>query len=358
VLEPVSERLVPRYGHIESQSQQALSPDIREPVVQMVCFFRVYGFFSLQDPEGRWELGRHRRGFCQYVPYNYRDLDNHRFGGKTQRLVRHMPYGYPAGEDREHKKRFKGKEIAACLVLFLSICRPLSAQSSYDNDTLLWDSLDSERQWSINTAGSLGIDAEYKTEGRGSLSVVVKGSIPAMGLILKKSNTDLDVTFARNIILDIYNSGPPCNLAVAFKTDGLRESLPRRIESGLNRNVTFEISAKDFKAPFGDANIASEVMFVVYPADGALQPLFFDNVRIRKYGGLESPPINIIPALLEENVLETPSALSTESAAGLYSILSGMDSYDEYTVPEHMSFLIFGAGLAGFAFFRKKYFKK
>ncbi|MFA5093770.1 MAG: PEP-CTERM sorting domain-containing protein [Candidatus Omnitrophota bacterium] len=269
-----------------------------------------------------------------------------------------MPYGYPAGEDREHKKRFKGKEITACLVLFLSICRPLPAQSSYDNDTLLWDSLDSGRQWSINTTGNLGISGEHKTEGKGSLSVVVKGGVPARGLVLKKSNTDLDVTFARNIILDIYNSGPPCNLAVAFKTDGLRESLPRRIESGLNRNVTFEISTKDFKVPFGDANIASEVMFVVYPADGMLRPLFFDNIRIKKYGGLQSSPINITPALLEETLPETPSELSADTSAGLYSILSGASSDDEPTVPEHKSLLIFGAGLAGFAFFRKKYFKK
>ncbi len=266
-------------------------------------------------------------------------------------LARHMPRRMPAGK---YRKRSKGKEIAACLALFLSVCRSLPAQGSYNDDTLLWDSLDSGRQWSINTTGNLGISSEHKTEGQGSLSVVVKGSVPARGLVLKKSNTDLDVTFARNIILDVYNSGSPCNLAVAFNTDGLRESIPKRIESGLNRNVTFEISTKDFKVPFGDANIASEVMFVVYPSDGTLQPLFFDNIRIKKYGGLQSSPINITPALLEESPPETPSELSADTSAGLYSILSGASSDDEPTVPEHKSLLIFGAGLAGFAFLRKK----
>jgi hypothetical protein len=265
-----------------------------------------------------------------------------------------MPYGYPAGKDREDKKRFKGKEITACLVLFLSICRPLPAQSSYDNDTLLWDGLDSGHRWSINTTGDLGISTEYKTEGRGSLSVIVKGNVPVTGLVLKKSNTDLDVTFAKNIILDVYNSGEPCSLAVAFNTDGLRESIPKRIGSGLNRNVTFEISTKDFRVPFGDANIASEVMFVVYPAGGTLRTLFFDNVRIRKYGGLQSPPLNITPALLYETFQEGPLEMSTDSPAGLYSILSGISSYDESIVPEHMSLLVFSAGLAGFAFLRKK----
>ncbi|MFA6356002.1 MAG: hypothetical protein WCY23_02720 [Candidatus Omnitrophota bacterium] len=245
--------------------------------------------------------------------------------------------------------------LQACII------RPVFAQGVDDSvDTLLWDGLESKAHWSINTKGELGVGPEFKTEGQNCLSISSSNGIPANGLTIKKSNTDLDVTFAKNIILDIYNSGPPCDLAVAFKTDGIRESVPKRIESGLNKNVTFEISTKDFKVPFGDANIATDVMFVVYPKDSSVGQIYLDNIRIRKYGGLQSEPPGISPGYIAEPEVEpfTPAEAPEDAGTGgAYSILGG-SSGDNNLVPEHKTIAIFGAGLLGLAAFRRKHFKK
>lgn len=229
--------------------------------------------------------------------------------------------------------------------------------SDEDNDTLLWDGLESRQHWSINTIGDVGVSSDFSTEGKKSLSINVSNSIPANGVVIKKSNTDLDVTFAKKIILDIYNSGPPCDLAVAFYTDSVRESVPKRIESGLNKNVSFDITSRDFKMPFGAANIATDVMFVMYPKDSKVGPVYLDNIRIKKYGGLQSEPPGISPAFVAEPEVEsfTPAENSTDT--GGYSIAGG-SSADNNVVPEHKTAAIFGAGLLGLAAFRKKHFKK
>jgi hypothetical protein len=260
----------------------------------------------------------------------------------------------------ENGKEMPNRIVIFCImVLQVCIIRPVFAQDAYgSDDTLLWDGLESKQHWSINIKGEVGVGPEFKTEGQNCLSISSSNGIPANGLTIKKSNTDLDVTFAKNIILDIYNSGPPCDLAVAFKTDGIRESVPKRIESGLNRNVTFEISTKDFKVPFGDANIATDVMFIVYPKDSRVGQIYLDNIRIKKYGGLQSEPPSISPGYIAEPEVEpfTPAETYTDTG-GAYSILGG-SSGGNNVVPEHKTIAIFGAGLAGLAFFRRNHFKK
>ena len=256
--------------------------------------------------------------------------------------------------------------LLAYLFLFLVACQSGFCQEPLSNgDTLLWDGMENTGDWSLNTPGQIKISSDHKTEGQNSFQLDVRGNIPAHGIILKRNNADLDVTFAKKIFVDVYNSGPPCKLAVAFDTDGHRESISKQINSGLNKNVTFEVGSQDFKVPFGSANIASSVMFVIYPSDGSVGPIYFDNIRISKFGGLKSQPPGISPAL-EQEIATPPIEAAPAVDTGPYSILNGSSPggvpgnppTPPPPVTEHKTLVIFGVGLAGLAFCRKKSLKK
>jgi hypothetical protein len=133
--------------------------------------------------------------------------------------------------------------------------------------------------------------------------------------------------------------------------------VPKRIETGLNTNVSFDITSKDFKVPFGNANIATDVMFIIYPKDSRVGQVYLDNIRIKKYGGLQSEPPSISPGYFAEPEVEPFTPVETTDDTGSYSILGG-SSTDNNVVPEHKTAAIFGAGLIGLAAFRRKHFKK
>lgn len=249
--------------------------------------------------------------------------------------------------------------IGLFLSLFLALSPLVFAQGPFEGgDTLLWDGLETKGQWSINTKGEIGVSSDYKTEGQKSLMINVQADAPSHGIILKKSNTDLNVTFAKKVILDIYNSGPPCDLSLAFYTDGVRESLPKRIESGMNNNVVFEI-AKDFRVPFGQDNVAQSVMFIVYPAGESAGPIYFDNIRVNTYRGLQYEPPGISPAFFAGPAEELPAPEEVVDT-GPYSILNGSipNNNPPPPIPEHKTFILFGAGLVSLAFYGKKNLKK
>lgn len=240
------------------------------------------------------------------------------------------------------------------LLLFV-FSRCAFAQEASNGDTLLWDGLENSNNWSVNSGGNMNITPDYKTEGNSSLAVNVTGQSPSSGVILKKDGANLDVSFANKVIIDIYNGGPPCRMSLAFDTGNVHESVTKVLNSGLNKNVTFEISPKDFKASFDYDSVAKNVMFIIYPDDGSVGPVYFDNIRIKKYGGLkyEAPGISpMVEAAVETNIpVETPV-----DTGGPYSILAGQSpgGTDNAIVAEHKTVFIFGLGLAGLFFYRKK----
>lgn len=246
------------------------------------------------------------------------------------------------------------EQTALSITAYCALLLFVLSQSAYaqDGDVILWDGLESNNNWSMNTGGKMAVTADHKTEGNSSLAVNVNGEIPASGVIIRKTNANLNVSFANQVILDIYNSGDPCKIALAFETGNYHESVPKTLKSGLNKNVTFEISSRDFKAPFDYVTTANNVMFVVYPGDGSVDPVYLDNIRVKKYGGLTSVPPGISPAIQVAEAEETAVEAAPEYT-GAYSILNGSVP-NENTVPEHKTAVIFGLGLAGLLFYRKK----
>ena len=240
------------------------------------------------------------------------------------------------------------------LLLFVFSRCAFAQASSGSGDVILWDGLENNSDWSVNAAGKLTTTADHKTEGNGSMAVNVNGQIPANGVIISKANANLNVSFANQVILDIYNSGSPCQVALAFDTGNLHESVPKTLGSGWNKNVTFEISSKDFKAPFDYSGTAKSVMFIVYPGKDTVDPVYLDNIRIKKYGGLKSVPPGISPVALVLPVEPTPPDVAAPAYTGAYSILGGSVPGNNNPVPEHKTILLFGMGLVGLFFYRKK----
>lgn len=243
--------------------------------------------------------------------------------------------------------------ITYYLLLLFIFSQCAFAQEPLDNgDVLLWDGLENDRSWSINAGGNIALTPDHRTEGNSSLAVNFNGEIPAHGVILKKADTDLDVSFANKMILDIYNSGPPCQLALAFYTDGLHESVPKRLNSGLNKNITFEISPKDFKTSFNYDGVAKNVILIVYPTGNLEGTVYFDNIRIKKYSGLKYEPPGISPMLLVAEEYTPPEEPATYE--GPLSILNGSlpenPSPPPPVVREHKTILFVGIGLVGIIF--------
>lgn len=240
------------------------------------------------------------------------------------------------------------------LLLFV-FSRCAFAQESSNGDTLLWDGLENSNNWSVNSGGDITMTPDYKTEGNNSLAVNVSGQPPADGIILRKESANLDVSFANKIVLDIYNSGLPCQVSLAFDTGNVHESVTKVLNSGLNKNVTFEISPKDFKASFDYEGVAKNVMFIIYPNDGSVGPVYFDNIRIKKYGGLKYEAPNISPRIQAAVQTSIPEESPVDYGTG-YTILDGQEpeGSDIVIVAEHKTVFIFGLGLAGLLFYRKK----
>ena len=246
--------------------------------------------------------------------------------------------------------------MIACysLLLFVFGQCGFAQEASGGGDTLLWDGLEDNGGWSINTNGKTSVTPDHKTEGNSSLAVSVEGQIPAQGVVLTKKNADLHISFANKVILDVYNSGSPCKLALAFNSGSFHESVPKDLSSGLNKNVTFEISPADFKSSFGYESVAKEVMLIIYPGDNSVGPVYFDNIRIKKYGGLKYVPPGISSMYVPVAQESAPIEAAVDNG-GPYSIVSGLSAGDtNNTVSEHKTVFIFGLGLAGLYFYRKK----
>jgi hypothetical protein len=241
------------------------------------------------------------------------------------------------------------------LILFSSIIGgSLCAQEADDQtDLVVWDGMEHKSTWHADGKGKLALATEYVTEGRSSLQLSGKGPVT-----LTKENTYLDLSFAKKFVFDIYNSGAPCQIAVAIYAGQRYESIPKTLQNGLNKNVTFELNAKDFKFILTSENVAQAVEFVVYPQDDTVDPLYIDNVRVKKLGSLASLPPGISPAagaLIAEGF--TPVE-TTPVYTGAYSVGAFPHNPPPNVIPEPVTLFLLGTGAAGIILFKKKSLKR
>lgn len=220
----------------------------------------------------------------------------------------------------------------------------------------LWDDLESKSNWTID-AGNMNLSTYHTTEGQSSLKVTVGQETArdlSKGIVLKKEKAILNIENAKGLILDIYNEGEPFKMVLAFYTNGLHESFPKRIESGLNKNVVFDLGAENFSPPFGLENIAQSLSFIIYPEKDTLNPVYIDNIRIHQYGGIEFTP-GFSPTVTGM-VAEGYTPPETPPVEHLYR-LPGWTTGEETPPPiiyEPKTLFLLGTGLVGLVFYQRK----
>lgn len=171
-------------------------------------------------------------------------------------------------------------------------------------EVVLWDGLESKSQWSIagwGDKGELSLTTEHKTEGEKAFEVKFSPEgkqTPSKGIVLEKEQTAIDIDSTEKVILDIYNDGLPFELALVLYTDEFCESSTETIKKGMNKDVSFNLRAKDFKSPTSNwrynyslrsGTIAWRVMFIIYPDDvGDTGNVYFDNIRLKKTPRIKS----------------------------------------------------------------------
>lgn len=228
-------------------------------------------------------------------------------------------------------------------------------------NVILWDGLESKVKWSIVSGSDkdrLYLSGRHKTEGQSSLEVNIGMDTSrdlSKGIILKREEVVLDINKAKGIILDIYNTDRPFTLVLALNTDGLHESFPKRIESGLNENIIFDLRPTNFNPPLGAEEIAQRLFLIIYPEEEILNPIYFDNIRVHQYGGTEFTP-TFSPSY-KGMVAEGYSPPETPGVEHLYS-LPGWTTGEEPSPPviyELKTLFLFGIGLVGIVIYHKKH---
>lgn len=223
---------------------------------------------------------------------------------------------------------------------------------------VLWDGLEFKNNWAIATGNEkdqLYLSTKHRTQGLNSLKVSIDPKTKrdlSKGIILRREEADLNIDSAKSIILDVYNTGKPFRLVLVLYTDGLHESFPKIIESGLNKDIVFELSAINFNPPFGPENIAQRLLLIVYPETEMLDSIYFDNIRIQKYGGTELTP-GLSPTA---SGLIAEGYTLPEPASRVLSRYSPIlrEQPPPTVIHESKTLVLLGTGLIGILFCHKK----
>lgn len=264
---------------------------------------------------------------------------------------------YDSSECRHAVCGLKIRFFAVFLFLSLSAEGYLFAAGADDASNMaVWDGMENKSAWESSVTSKISVSSEYATEGR--LSLEVSGNnIPSSGVTVAKKNTYLDLSFAKKIVFDVYNSGAPCKVAIAVYAGQRYESIPKEIQSGLNKNVTFEFNAQDFTFILTAETVAQSVEFIIYPQGDELEPLYIDNVRVNQYGGLQSLPPGISPtmsAAIAEGF--TPIEI-TPLYTGAYRIIT-FPHMPLNPINEPGTLFLLGTGFLGLILFKKKSIKR
>ncbi|MDD5737377.1 MAG: DUF5060 domain-containing protein [Candidatus Omnitrophica bacterium] len=165
-------------------------------------------------------------------------------------------------------------------------------------ETILWDGFESRNLWTIapwGDAAKLTVSAENKVEGQKCFKVSFgpEGKQnPPKGVVLEREQSAIDLDTSKKLTVDIFNDGPPFELALVLYTDEFIESSTTTVRKGLNKDIEFDLHANDFKSPNSKwqysytphpGTIAWRIMFIMYAEDTeAKANVYFDNMRLER----------------------------------------------------------------------------
>ncbi len=193
---------------------------------------------------------------------------------------------------------FTGVVASVFLQVFAFSAATEAVPAAGGTETIVWDSLESKHLWSIaqwGDAAKLAVAPDNKTEGEKCFKVSFgpEGKQnPPKGVVLEREQSAIDLDTSKKLTVDVYNDGPPLEMALVLYTDEFIESSTATIKKGLNKDITFDLHAKDFKSPTSKwqynysprpGTIAWRIMFIMYTEDPDIKStVCFDNIRLER----------------------------------------------------------------------------
>ena len=162
----------------------------------------------------------------------------------------------------------------------------------------VFDSFEGDNEWVDvgwdNVGGvDLAITAEKASEGKKSLKVAAREEVEDWkNRVAFSKKAELDLSDV-NMVLDIYSDAPSgMSVQIGFDTAGdYYESQKKLLNQGWNKDITFDLGAKDFKCkasdwqynqPLADRSDITKVFVVVnHPKKMKNATVFIDNIRFK-----------------------------------------------------------------------------
>lgn len=189
-------------------------------------------------------------------------------------------------------KRSTAFLVFAALVLFGINTAQVRAEEK------VFDNFEGENEWVDvgwdNVGGvDLAISTEKASEGKKSLKVAAREEVEDWKnrVVFSKEDT-LDLSNV-NMVLDIYSDAPSgMSVQVGFDTAGdYYESQKKLLSQGWNKDIAFDLDAKDFKCKASDwqytqpladrSDITKVFVIVTHPKKMKNATVFIDNIRFK-----------------------------------------------------------------------------
>jgi hypothetical protein len=182
----------------------------------------------------------------------------------------------------------------AVMATMLLMCASVYAEG----DAKVFDSFEGANDWTAENWDNVGgvtmiISAEKFSDGKQSLKAAAKNeSEDWKNRFVISREAALDLSTA-DMYMDIYTDAPSgVSVAIAFDTAGeYYESGNKLLNQGWNKDIKFELGAKDFKCkasdwknsvPLADRSDISKVFILVqHPKKMKDVTVFIDNIRFK-----------------------------------------------------------------------------
>lgn len=187
---------------------------------------------------------------------------------------------------------------AAFLAVLAAVVLFMYASVHAEGDAKVFDSFEGANDWNAENWDNVGgvtmaVSAEKFSDGKQSLKAVAKDEAEDWKnrfVISREASLDLS---AADMYMDIYTDAPSgVSVAVAFDTSGeYYETGNKLLNQGWNKDVKFDLGAKDFKCkasdwknsvPLADRSDISKVFILVqHPKKMKGLTVYIDNIRFK-----------------------------------------------------------------------------